>query len=150
MELNIKIKVLLANQGWTQKKLANMIYVSPDAVSSWIRGINHPSLETIKKLCEIFYIPIQDMTNDDFDVPEYLTIGSYQPYQNCNFNSKGHDSDHIVIDANLANEGLLHRFTNSAGVECSAIYRGGKESWWHYREREAEMISVWNKEYNND
>jgi transcriptional regulator with XRE-family HTH domain len=56
LKLNEKLKVLLSNQGWLQKRLAEMIYVSPDAVSSWVRGINQPDLDTIKKLCEIFYI----------------------------------------------------------------------------------------------
>ena len=150
LKLNEKLKVLLTNQGWSQKRLAEMIYVSPDAVSSWVRGINQPDLDTIKKLCEIFYIPIQDMTNDDFDVPEYFEIDRYLPYPICCYSEENQDSIHIIIDANLAHEGKLHRFTNPGGAECSAIYRGNVEVWWHYREREAKMISDWNKRYEYD
>ena len=113
MKLNEKLKVLLSNQGWSQKKLAETIFVSPDAVSNWVRGINHPDLDTIKKLCEIFYIPIQDMTNDDYDVTEYFEIDRYLPCQVSRYPEKIQDSIHIIIDANLAHEGKLHRFYQS-------------------------------------
>ena len=53
MKLNEKLKVLLANQGWSQKRLAETIFVSPDAVSSWVRGINQPDLDTINVVRQI-------------------------------------------------------------------------------------------------
>ena len=49
----------MANQSWSQKSLAERMFVSPDTISSWVRGINHPTLETVKELCEIFCIPIR-------------------------------------------------------------------------------------------
>lgn len=150
MKLNEKLKVLLSNHGWTQKRLAEAIFVSPDAVSSWVRGINQPDLETIKKLCEIFYIPIQDITNDDIDIQEFFEIDRYLPYPICCYPVELRDSIHIIIDANLAHQGILHRFTNPGGDECSAIYRGGQEIWWHYRKHEARMINDWNKRYSYD
>lgn len=150
MKLNEKIKILLANQEWTQKKLAETLFVSPDAVSSWVRGINNPDLETIKTLCKILCVPIQDMTNDNYDVPRYFEIDRRLDYRECLYPEDYHDSIHIIIDANLADEGLLHRFKNGAGEECSAIYRGNKEIFWHYRDEEARMIYYWNKRQSYD
>ena len=122
LKLNEKLKVLLANQGWSQKRLAETIFVSPDAVSSWVRGINQPDLDTIKKLCEIFYIPIQDMTDDNFEVPEYFEIDRYLPYPICCYSEENQDSIHIIIDANLAHEGKLHRFTIPGGAESPGAF----------------------------
>ena len=145
-----KIKTLLTNQEWKQKDLAERLFVTPDAVSSWVRGVNHPTLDTIKKLCDIFCVPIQKLIDEEIDIPKYEIIDKYLPYSICCHPENIQDSEHIIIDAGLANEALLHRFTNPAGDDCSAIYRGGKEVWWHYREHEARMIYDWNKEYSND
>ncbi len=149
-KLNEKLRILMANQGWPQKRLAERMFVSPDTVSSWVRGINHPTLETVKELCEILCIPIEELTNDNIDVPEYEEVERKLPYPICCYPEDQQDTEHIIIDAALANEGMLHRFTNAGGAECSAIYRGGTEVWWHYREREAQMIRDWNKEYAHD
>ncbi len=139
---NEKLDILMKNQNMTQKELAELLFVSPDAVSSWVRGINNPNLETIKQFCKIFYISIQDLTNDDLDIPLYYEVGCY--YVNPS------DSDHTIIQAFLNNEGMLHRFKNAAEADCSAIYRAGQEVWWHYRKYEAQMISDWNKAYPDD
>lgn len=146
--LNQKIRILLANNGWSQAKLAEMLWVTPDAVSSWVRGINNPKIETIKKLSEIFYIPLQDLLNDDVDIPEYFEIDQYLPYSMCRYPENRRDQIHVIYDAALADEGYLHRFVDAAGCECSAIYRAGQEVWWHYREHEPRMIRDWNREYS--
>ena len=149
-KLNEKLRILLANREWTQTKLAKQLFVSPDTVSSWVRGVNHPDLETVKQLCKIFYIPIQDITNDDLDIPEYYEIDRYLPYPICLYPKERQDSIHIILDADLADEGKLHRFNNPAGAKCSAIYRGGQEIWWHYRDHEAKMIHEWNEVHSYD
>lgn len=149
-KLNEKLKTLMSNQEWTQKKLADRMFVSPDAVSSWVRGVNHPSLETVKQFCEIFLVPIQELTDDDVDIPEYYVIDQYLPYSCCHLPKELQDSEHIIIEAYLKDEGRLHRFTNCVGAKCSAIYQAGKEVWWHYREHEARMIRAWNEGCNHD
>ena len=147
MQLNDKIRVLLANNEWPQAKLAELMHVTPDAVSSWVRGINRPTLDTVKELCSIFYIPIQDMTDDDVDIPEFYEIDQYLPYEIARNPKDEQDSIHRIFDANLADGGRLHRFKNPVGDECSAIYRGREEVWWHYRVHEAQMIHEWNEMY---
>ena len=149
-KLNDKLRILLENQGWTQAKLAKTLHVSPDAVSSWVRGKNTPCIDTIKELCKIFCVDIQELTDDDFDIPEYITIDHYLPDSIANLPEEQQDSEHVIIDAALTSEGLLHRYTNANGDEISAIYRAGQEVWWHYRKHEARMIRDWNEVYKND
>ncbi len=149
-ELHEKLEMLLKNYEWTQARLAKRMNVSPDAVSSWVRGKNHLSIETVKKLCEIFCVNIQDFLDDDFDIPEFIIIDKYLPYSMCDDTEELRDSEHIIIDADLAYEGKLHRFTNAKGMKCSAIYRAKKEIWWHYREFEPAMIRDWNEVHKND
>ena len=144
-KLNEKIRILLANNELTEKDLAEYLHFSSKTVSKWVTGKNHPKLNTIKELCKLFYIPIQDLTNDELDIPEYYEIGRYLPYPICCYPESSQDSLHIVYDADLADEGKLHRFNNPAGIACSAIYRGNIEVWWNYREHEARMIKEWNE-----
>ncbi len=145
-----KLEILLSNNKMTQTDLAKRIFVTRSAVSSWVRNINIPSLATIKQLCEIFYIPIQEFTNDELDIPEYFELGPWDAYIEYGDLRQPGDSVHTIIDADLAYEGMLHRFTNRGGAECSAIYRGREEIWWHYRDHEAKMIQEWNRRYNYD
>lgn len=140
--INEKLRVLLKNQGWTQAKLARRVHFTPDAVSSWVRGINSPSIDTLKELCTIFCITIQELIDDDIDIPEYYELYRYLPHPK--------DTEHILFDADLAYEGYLHRFKNAEGEECSAIYKEDTEIWWHYREFEAAMIRDWNEVHKND
>ena len=54
------------------------------------------------------------------------------------------DSPHEVYTDDLLRlyDAELHRFTNAAGVEYSAIYRNGIEEMSDPREREQEMIDA--------
>ena len=143
--LGMKLKTLLANREWSQKKLAETIIISPDAVSSWIRDINYPPIDRLKELSDIFYISIPNLIDENYEVPKYIEIDRYLPYPMCCYPETKQDSIHIVYDADLANEGKLHRFNNAGGEPCSAIYRAGKEVGWHYREHEPRMIKDWNE-----
>ena len=120
-KLNKKLKTLISNQELTQAKLADMLNVTPSAVQKWVSGYNTPTLDTIKQLCGIFYIPIGDLTDDDYDVPQYYVIGYEPSYRTIHYAEEYQDSDHTLIDAALAHEGILHRFVNCKGRECSAI-----------------------------
>ena len=140
-----KLRRLLANNEMTQADLGELMSVTADAVSSWVRDINHISLEDAKKLCDIFSIPIQDFTNEEYDIPEYIEVARYLPYPYYLYPEEDRDTIHILIDADLAKGAVLHRFTNAGGARCSAIYYGKTEVWWHYRENEARMIREWNE-----
>ena len=137
-------------QEMTQAELAKLAFVTPDAVHLWVRGKNTPKLDTLKQLSTIFSIPVQDLINDDLDIPEYIVIDHYLPYHLLALPKEDRDSEHTIIDAGLANRGMLHRYTNCVGEKCSAIYRGREECMCHTRDHEAEMISYWNKEFADD
>lgn len=151
-EIHEKIKILLANKKMSQTTLAGLMNVTPDAVSSWVRGINHVSVADLIRLCGFLDIPIQDMVNNDYNIQEYSEIekGRCLPEFVQNIPKIYQDTVHTVFDVGLANGGMLHRFKNCAGAECSAIYCSGEEVWWHYRDQEAKMIRDWNEVYAND
>ena len=57
------------------------------------------------------------------------------------------DSPHeIVTEVTLPNHGVLHRFTNPAGVPYSAIYVGNSEKLSCQRDHEEGMIRYWNEQ----
>ena len=80
----------------------------------------------------MFFIPIQNMLNKD--IPEFFVVDTYEIGGIL----------HTIIDADLSDEGLLHRFVNPAGVDYSAIYRAGLEVWSAPRKYEPHMIKEWN------
>lgn len=147
--MNRKLAILLQNQGWRQIDLAEKLCVTQTTVSSWICGKNHLNIEIIRKLCNIFCVSIEVFTNDDLEIPEYFEIERIPNYYFRDHKCRN-DSTHIVIDAGLAGGARLHRFRNKAGEECSGIYLGRKEIWWHYREYETRMIRDWNEVHNDD
>lgn len=142
MNIGEKIQTLLSNNEMTQKDLAEKMSVQPTTVQKWCAGINTPDVYTVKELCHIFCIPIQDFLDNDYDIIKYYTLDRYPVY------SAWQDSEHTVIDADLASGARLHRFTNQVGAACSAIYIGSSEQWWHYREMEPQMIRDWNQMHN--
>ena len=73
-ELHEKLEMLLKNYEWTQARLAKRMNVSPDAVSSWVRGKNHLSIETVKKLCVL----TQKLTHWHCDLPLSAVVNVIQ------------------------------------------------------------------------
>lgn len=51
----------------------------------------------------------------------------------------------IVDDVQLLGGYKLHRYTNTAGVPCSAIYSNGFLCFSAPREREENLVECWNK-----
>jgi DNA-binding XRE family transcriptional regulator len=148
--LSEKIKILLNNNEMTQKKLAEELHVSESAVQKWVVGRNAPSIFSVKEMSQIFCVPVQNIIMDDIEIPVYVQIDEYLPYSIALRCKENHDSVHRIFDAKLAKGAFLHRFINSVGDKCSAIYLYRREYWWHYREHEARMIRDWNEEYGND
>lgn len=143
-----KLRVLLSNNCMTQAYLAVKLHVSESTVQKWIVGKNQIGLEDLISICKLFNISIDDMVNDDFEIFEYIEIDRYLPNSIYSLSAPLQDSIHIIIDAGLSKNALLHRFQNATGVECSAIYQGKLEVLWHYREHEINMIKYWNEIYS--
>lgn len=139
MELNEKIRTLRSNRGWTQRELAERMYVSEDAVSSWERGINTPPLDMAKNLAEVFDTSLETLTDDAVCIPVIHEVEGIPK-------DVLQDSDHIFCDAELRKGAVLHRFKNPAGVLYSAIYIGTHEIYSCERAHEQQMINYWNEE----
>ena len=76
---NEKLRVLLHNQGWTQKELSVRLNVQPTTVQKWCAGKNQPDIKTIKALSAIFCVSYDTLLNDDQDVTIYYIIDHYLP-----------------------------------------------------------------------
>lgn len=139
MELNEKIRTLRNNRGWTQRKLAERMHISEDAVSSWERGINTPPLDMAKNLAEVFDTSLETLTDDAVCIPVIHEVEGIPK-------DVLQDSDHILCDAELRKGAVLHRFKNPAGVLYSAIYIGTHEIYSCERAHEQQMINYWNEE----
>lgn len=149
VELNEKIRTLRSNRGWTQRELAEKLYVSEDAVSSWERGINTPPLDMAKNLAEVFDTSLETLTDDAVCIPvihEVEGIPSDELRTDVVFPQGKQDDDHILCDAELRKGAVLHRFKNPAGVLYSAIYIGTHEIYSCERAHEQQMINYWNEE----
>lgn len=149
VELNEKIRTLRSNRGWTQRDLAERMYVSEDAVSSWERGINTPPLDMAKNLAEVFDTSLETLTDDAVCIPmihEMESIPSDELRTDVVFPQGKQDDDHILCDAELRKGAVLHRFKNPAGVLYSAIYIGTHEIYSCERAHEQQMINYWNEE----
>lgn len=146
MRFDEKMRVLISNNGWTQRHLAEVLHVQPTTVQKWCVGRNTPRIDLITDICDIFALDYNDLLDDSIDIPEYHIIDRYLPYSQYRFDESHRDNEHIIIDACLARGARLHRFRNADGAECSAIYIGSYEHWWHYREHEPYMIREWNRE----
>lgn len=57
------IRYVLEKTGMSQKKFAENLYVTPQAVSKWIHGESRPSVDNVKRIFEITGINILEMTS---------------------------------------------------------------------------------------
>lgn len=144
MKFNEKLRVLLKDREWTQRKLADCMNVSESTVQKWVTGKNKPKIDDCWELGKIFSMTVDDLFDLDLKVienPEYFVIDSYIPYAPVD----DRDSIHTIIDADLGEGTFLHRFENPGGVPYSAIYEHRKEVFSCPREDEINMIKAWNK-----
>ena len=65
MNIGPKIRELRLNAGLTQKNLADMLYVTYQAVSRWEKGDTEPSFDTLKKMCEVFNCSLDEIFEID-------------------------------------------------------------------------------------
>ena len=57
------IREILKRTGMSQKELADKLYVTPQAVSKWVRGESRPSVDNVERIFEITGINIMEMTS---------------------------------------------------------------------------------------
>ena len=69
--LGDKIKLYRENKKMTQNDIADILEVSAGTVSKYESGTLEPSIESIKRLAELFEISIDELLNDEkekFDI----------------------------------------------------------------------------------
>ena len=57
----VAIRDIRRAHGMTQKDLADMLGMTPNAVSQWENGVRNPSLENVKRLAEILHCTTDDI-----------------------------------------------------------------------------------------
>ena len=65
--LGDRIKLYRVNKNMTQNDLADILEVSAGTVSKYESGNLEPSIESIKRLAEVFEISIDELLNDKED-----------------------------------------------------------------------------------
>lgn len=65
MKFNEKLKSLRISKNMTQEDLAKKLNISRQSISKWEQGINEPSIETLKQICLILDVSINDLIDDD-------------------------------------------------------------------------------------
>ena len=60
-ELSENIAILRKQNKMSQSELANILFVTPQAISRWERGETEPDIDTIKKLAEVFKVSIEEI-----------------------------------------------------------------------------------------
>lgn len=68
MELKDKLYTLRKKKGYTQSELAEMLDVSRQSVSHWELGTIRPSTLRLKKLSELYSVPLEILLDDEADV----------------------------------------------------------------------------------
>lgn len=60
-----KIKQLRKEHYLTQAELGEKLFVTPQAVSKWEKGLSEPDLNSIKKMCELFNVSMDEFLDVD-------------------------------------------------------------------------------------
>ena len=141
-----KIRILRTNREWTQAQLADALSVSESTIQKWEAGKNNPPVSEVKRLAEVFNIPISSLIEDSIEIPEYYYLESIPEVFFYPRNAVLDSTPHDVFDAGLIKNAYLHRFLNKAGVPYSAIYIGRVEQLSCERNDEQNMINYWNQE----
>ena len=77
--LGSKIKQLREKHNLTQKALAEQLGVSAQAVSKWETNVNEPDVSTIRRLCKIFGIGINEFLEENTPPPSFTPIENTVP-----------------------------------------------------------------------
>ncbi|MHC5229196.1 helix-turn-helix domain-containing protein [Enterococcus sp. LJL99] len=72
MSISEKIKVLRIEKEWSQKKLAEMLNVSSQAISNWERGQSYPDISNIIQLSDLFDVTLDELIKEDINFKEEL------------------------------------------------------------------------------
>ena len=71
--LGDKIKLYRENKKMTQNYVADVLEVSPATISKYEAGMLEPSIESVKRLADLFEITIDELLRDEskFDISKF-------------------------------------------------------------------------------
>ena len=69
------IKEKRISKNYSQKELAELLYVTESAVSKWERGVSYPDITLITDLCKVLEVSEKELI-DSGDDDEYRKISS--------------------------------------------------------------------------
>lgn len=69
MELKDKLYNLRKKNGYTQSEIAEMLEVSRQSVSNWELGTILPSTSRLKKLSNLYSVPLETLLDDGIEIP---------------------------------------------------------------------------------
>lgn len=114
-----KIHNLRTERGYSQDELAEMLFVSRQAVSRWELGLTLPSVDNLAELCKLFEVTFEEL----------LCMG--QPVSFGEDIFKGHSRSFVVqsivggkLNANLPD--VLYQFSPSERIVILKAVKDGK------------------------
>lgn len=94
MELRKKFKELRLEKGWTQKEVAEKLFVSEKTISSWECGHRQMDTDAIEALCKLYSYELQPEEKKESN----FRVVSFQDIVNNNYNlSAKHYIDQMKV-----------------------------------------------------
>lgn len=110
MEFGKKLQELRNRQGLTQEQLAQRIFVSRTAVSKWESGRGTPSIDSLKRISELFSVTIDELLSSE----ELLTFTEGKQKRFC-------DLVFGLLDISVLMFFFLPLFAQKAGGKVMAV-----------------------------
>ncbi len=66
------LKILRESAHLSQQKLGEMLHLSQQSIYKYENGHSEAAYSTLKKISNIFSVPIEVLINDDLDIMEYI------------------------------------------------------------------------------
>ena len=128
MQIGEKLKELRQGKGMTQKELADLLVMSPQAISRWENNEVEPSIETLNKLTEIFDVSMDELfgksprvtENAPAETPSAASAPEYRPVltlcEKCN--KPIYETEDIMRRSSLGSEGesISHVYCRKCGL----------------------------------
>lgn len=74
MKITNNIKEMREKHDMFQSDLAKLLNVDSTTVSSWERGRTEPSMEMVKRMCEVFHCNVSDLFESPFQKPDRIVL----------------------------------------------------------------------------
>ena len=101
MELKDKLYNLRKKNGYTQSEIAEILEVSRQSVSNWELGTILPSTSRLKKLSNLYSVPLETLLDDGIEIPLHSESIQVEDVQD--------ETPEIVESSPVESENKTHR-----------------------------------------